>query len=232
MSNLYDIGKAGLQSYRQSLAITGQNIANINTDGYKRRGAELEEMSATKASALEISQGKGMGVRVGAIRRAFDEFLLNKARSATSYAESTAAFVNAASEIENILLPGDANLGNAIGRFFEGLQEVSSDPADLTGRTVAIEQAKQVADSFVQLSGLMEEMKGGLNVQAGHLVDEVNLLTAEIKRINQQLSGGSQSKPNNSLLDSRDNLIDKLNEYIQEECRKRKHSHSRSVWQN
>ena len=55
--------------YRQSLAITGQNIANINTDGYKRRGAELEEMSATKASALEISQGKGMGVRVGAIRR-------------------------------------------------------------------------------------------------------------------------------------------------------------------
>ena len=215
MSNLYDIGKAGLQSYRQSLAITGQNIANINTDGYKRRGAELEEMSATKASALEISQGKGMGVRVGAIRRAFDEFLLNKARSATSYAESTAAFVNAASEIENILLPGDANLGNAIGRFFEGLQEVSSDPADLTGRTVAIEQAKQVADSFVQLSGLMEEMKGGLNVQAGHLVDEVNLLTAEIKRINQQLSGGSQSKPNNSLLDSRDNLIDKLNEYIQ-----------------
>ena len=114
MSNLYDIGKAGLQSYRQSLAITGQNIANINTDGYKRRGAELEEMSATKASALEISQGKGMGVRVAVIRRAFDEFLLNKARSATSYAESTAAFVNAASQIENILLPGDANLGNAI----------------------------------------------------------------------------------------------------------------------
>ena len=58
----------------------------------------------------------------------------------------------------------------AIGRFFEGLQEVSSDPADLTGRTVAIEQAKQVTDSFAQLSGLMEEMKGGLNVQAGHLV--------------------------------------------------------------
>ncbi len=215
MSNLYDIGKAGLQSYRESLAITGQNIANINTDGYKRRGAELEEMSATKASALEISQGKGMGVRVGVIRRAFDEFLLNKARSATSYAESTAAFANATSQIENILLPGEANLGNAIGRFFEGLQEVSSDPADLTGRTVAIEQAKQVADSFVQLSGLMEEMKGGLKVQASHLVDEVNLLTSEIKKVNQQLSGGSQSKPNNSLLDSRDNLIDKLNEYIQ-----------------
>ena len=50
MSNLYDIGRTGLQSYRQSLAITGQNIANVNTEGYKRRGADLEELSATKGS--------------------------------------------------------------------------------------------------------------------------------------------------------------------------------------
>ena len=41
MSNLYDIGKAGLQSYRQSLAITGQNIANINTDGYSGAAPNL-----------------------------------------------------------------------------------------------------------------------------------------------------------------------------------------------
>ena len=82
MANLFDIGRSGLNSYRQGLAITGQNIANINTDGYKRRGAELEELSAAKASVLESSQGSGMGVRIGTIRRAFDEFLLNKARSA------------------------------------------------------------------------------------------------------------------------------------------------------
>lgn len=85
MANLFDIGRSGLNSYRQSLAITGQNIANINTDGYKRRGAELEELSSAKASVLENSQGSGMGVRIGTIRRAFDEFLLNKARSATAY---------------------------------------------------------------------------------------------------------------------------------------------------
>ena len=189
MSNLYDIGKSGLQSYRQSLAITGQNIANINTDGYKRRGAELEEMSATKASALEVGQGTGMGVRIGVIKRAFDEFLLNKARSATAYAESTSAFVNATSQIEDILLPGEANIGN-IGRFFEGLQEVASDPADLVGRTVAIEQAKQV-DGFVHLSSLMEEMKDGLNVQAKYMLDEANLLTKEIDKVNRQLASGS-----------------------------------------
>jgi len=168
MANLFDIGRSGLNSYRQSLAITGQNIANINTDGYKRRGAELEELSSAKASVLENSQGSGMGVRIGTIRRAFDEFLLNKARSATAYSEASSAFASAASQIENILLPGDANLGNAIGRFFEGLQEVASEPADLVGRTVALEQAKLVSDNFKQLHALLEEMKGGLFTQTEH----------------------------------------------------------------
>ena len=45
MSSLFDVGKSAVQSYRQSLAVTGQNIANINTDGYKRREADLEEVS-------------------------------------------------------------------------------------------------------------------------------------------------------------------------------------------
>ena len=45
MPSLFDIGKSGLQAYRQSLAVTGQNIANINTEGYKKRAASLEEVS-------------------------------------------------------------------------------------------------------------------------------------------------------------------------------------------
>ena len=54
MSSLFDIGKSGLQSYRQALAVTGQNIANINTDGYKRRDATLEEV-ATGQSGINSS---------------------------------------------------------------------------------------------------------------------------------------------------------------------------------
>ncbi|NCW09457.1 MAG: flagellar hook-associated protein FlgK, partial [Gammaproteobacteria bacterium] len=48
MSSLFDVGKSGIQSYRQALAVTGQNIANINTDGYKRREAGLEEVSGSQ----------------------------------------------------------------------------------------------------------------------------------------------------------------------------------------
>ncbi|NCF48685.1 MAG: hypothetical protein GWP36_04105 [Bacteroidetes bacterium] len=48
MSNLFDIGRSGLQSYRRALAVTGQNIANVNTEGYKRREADLHEVSGIR----------------------------------------------------------------------------------------------------------------------------------------------------------------------------------------
>ena len=215
MSNLYDIGRTGLQSYRQSLAITGQNIANVNTEGYKRRGADLEELAATKGSSLDVGMNAGMGVRVNQMRRAFDEFLLNKARSATAFAESSSAYVAAARQIENIMLPGEANLGNSIGKLFESFQQVSSDPGNMAGRLVALEQSKQLSDTFLQLSSLLNEMKLGQITQADYLLEEVNLLTNELDRINTQLATGSQIKVNNSLLDARDLLIDKINEYVQ-----------------
>ena len=215
MSNLYDLGRTGLQSYRQSLAVTGQNIANVNTEGYKRRDADLEELSATKGSPLDVGMSAGMGVRVAQMRRSFDEFLLNKARSATAFAESSTAYVSATKQIENIMLPGDANLGNSIGKLFESLQQVSSDPANMAGRTVALEQAKQVADNFGQLATLLNEMKSGLVTQADYMLQEVNILTGELERINTQLATGSQIKVNNSLLDARDLLIDKINEYVE-----------------
>ena len=89
MPSLFDIGKSGLQAYRQSLAVTGQNIANINTDGYKKREASLEEVTGAGGGVTEISDQTGLGVRVENIKRAFDEFLLDKVRQTSSLFEKT-----------------------------------------------------------------------------------------------------------------------------------------------
>ena len=122
MASLIDIGKSGLQSYRQALAVTGQNISNINTEGYKRRSADLEEVIANQGGISSTNAQTGLGVRVSDIRRSFDEFLLNKARSATSYSETNEHFVETLKQLEDILLPGDSNLGAMIANFFDGRQ--------------------------------------------------------------------------------------------------------------
>ena len=78
MPSLFDIGKSGLQAYRQSLAVTGQNIANVNTEGYKKRDTALAEVSGAGGGVTEKSDQTGLGVRVDEIRRSFDEFLIDK----------------------------------------------------------------------------------------------------------------------------------------------------------
>ena len=114
MANLFDIGKSGLESYRQALSVTGQNIANIETDGYKRREASLEEISGGKGGVTSIGKETGLGVRVTSIRRSFDEFLLNKARSANASAISKETFYQNVKNLEDILLPGESNIAQTV----------------------------------------------------------------------------------------------------------------------
>ena len=101
MPSLFDVGQSAINAYRQSLAVTGQNIANINTDGYKRREADLKEVAGSQGGITTIANQSGLGVRVDDIRRSFDEFLLNKARSASSYSETNEQFVKTLKYIEH-----------------------------------------------------------------------------------------------------------------------------------
>ena len=148
MSSLFDIGRSGLQSYRRALAVTGQNITNVNTDGYKRREANLKEVAAGQGDIYSVSRSSGLGVRVSEISRSFDEFLLNKARTASSKFETSNTHLVALQQLESLLVPGDSNVGQVLEMFFSGLHDVSNLPSELGPRIVAVQRGEAVADSF------------------------------------------------------------------------------------
>ena len=184
MSSLFDIGKSGLQSYRQSLAVTGQNIANINTDGYKRREANLEEITASQGGITGIANQSGLGVRIEAIRRSFDAYLVDRNRSANSYFEAESSFLNKLKELEDMMLPTDSNLGIVMGRFFNSLQEVAASPGDVAPRTVAIEMGDLMANTFKSTAQVVEDVKKGIFKQADIDISSINTLSNENPKIN------------------------------------------------
>ena len=98
MSSLFDVGKSAVQSYRQSLAVTGQNIANINTDGYKRREADLEEVSGSQGGITSLANQSGLGVRVADIRRAI-RFLVRLTGHKTTWQKREHIHLNPARDI-------------------------------------------------------------------------------------------------------------------------------------
>ena len=215
MSNLFDIGKSGLQSYQRALAVTGQNIANINTDGYKRREIRLEEVSAQQGGITEAPQKTGLGVRMDDIRRSFNEFLLNKARSATAYAATTDVLVNSLSQVENILLPGETGLNMAMTDFFNSMHEVAAAPADRTARTLFIQAGERMAESFRQTSSMITIEQNGIAQQIDDGLKVVNTLTGELAGLNQMIASSGGTNSNNALLDTRDAIIDKISNYIE-----------------
>jgi len=214
MAGLMDIGKSGLQSYREALSVTGQNIANINTDGYKRREASLAEVTGTSGGLTSVSSQAGLGVRVEEVRRAFDEFLLNKARNATSYAASAESYLDTISQLENILIPGESNIGEAIGRFMETLQEVAASPNLIAPRIVALKSGESLTNSFHQTAALIEELQNGINTQSAQAMSEINLLSANLANVNRNIAS-SGGKAQNALLDNRDAIIDKISKYVE-----------------
>ena len=71
-----------------------------------------------------------------------DEFLIDKARQASSIYQKANTFSKEVSDLENLLLPTDSNLSTAIGDFFNSLQDIAAYPDDQAPRIVAIEKGK------------------------------------------------------------------------------------------
>lgn len=102
MAGLYDIAASGISAYRNALSVTGQNIANINTEGYRRREATLQEVSASQSGIYTKADQTGLGVRVEEIGRAFDSFLAARVRDTNADFASADTYRTMLDELEGL----------------------------------------------------------------------------------------------------------------------------------
>ena len=211
MAGLFDIASSGIRAYREALAVTGQNIANIDTEGYRRRGAALSEISASQNDITSIADQTGLGVRVEGISRAFDSFISGRARDASSDFSQAEAHAVGLETLEGALVPGDYDLGYFLGGFFDGLSGVAQAPGDLAARTVALTKGSALANGFVQLSQDLSELRETIWQETANVADEVNGLLVTLRNTQSQLiASGSASGASNAILDARDQTISEI----------------------
>ena len=215
MTSLFDVGKSALNSYRQSLAVTGQNIANINTEGYKKREANLEEVTGSQGSVTSLANQTGLGVRVTDVNRSFDQYLLNRARTASAGFEKLDNYVDQVSQLEDLLLPEKGGLSDQIANFFDSLREVAAAPSELAPRAVAIEQGKALAQGFNTYAQRVEELKDGIKSVFSDSMLSVNMLSKQLADVNGRiLATGQSGQSPNSIYDLRDRVINDLSKLV------------------
>ena len=211
MPSLMDIGKSAINAQRQALNVTGQNIANVNTEGYRRRDADLKEVSGSQSEFASKSAQIGLGVSLGEVRRAFNAYLAQSSNAAESKFESAKSFVEAMERLENLILPTEGDLASQITLFFSKLSDISANPGDLAPRAAAIEQASGLANSFNVTSQVIGELRDQLRQSIDDDVAALNRLTESLALVNGRLRASNLgSAPPNALLDERDRLITEI----------------------
>ena len=213
MGDLFDIGKAGISAYKNSLAATGQNIANVGTEGYARRDASIEEISSANADILTLSNTSGLGVRMGGVTRAFDQFLdlqLQNASASFSFSKSKSEILD---RLEDVLIPKSATVGTRISEFFDGLNNLAQDPSDNNLRALALSGAKAVSKAISNLNSGMTDLQTLTQETLELAAEEFNSTLKNLSNVQKEILGNAnKSGAPNTLLDQRDSLLSKLSE--------------------
>ena len=213
MSNLFNLGRRGLSAAQMGLNVTGHNITNVNTPGFSRQQAMVSTTNAQGTGAGYV----GTGVQVDTVRRIYDAFLSQQLGAATSNQAATAAYADQMSRINNLLADRTVGVGEALSRFFEGMNAVASQPAEPAARQELIGRAESLVSQFTVAQRFLQDQAEGLNQQIETTVASINSYAERINDLNQRIvtSGATVfGQPANDLLDQRDQLIQELNALV------------------
>src|SRR4029453_3142318 len=139
-----------LYAQRRALDVTGQNIANANTEGYTRQHAEMQSQVGSISTAMYAkTDGLGTGVAVSDVQRLRDEYLESRGRvehGKNAYLTSqTAAYA----AIEDVFAePGDTALAAQLHDMWGGWNDVANTPQVTATRSTLIQQSATVADGL------------------------------------------------------------------------------------
>ena len=195
--------------------MTGQNIANVNTEGYRKRSADLTEVSGSQSELTSITSQIGLGVNLGEVRRAYNVFLASSSNSSESRFQSSQTFVESMERLENAILPGEGDLSSQITEFFRTLSDVEASPGDLAPRAAAIERGNGLANAFNVTAFVLRDLETQISGTIDQEVNEVNRLVESLASVNGKLrSSNLGASPPNALMDERDRLISEISQKV------------------
>jgi flagellar hook-associated protein 1 FlgK len=201
---------SALHAQRHGMDVTGQNIANANTDGYSRQRVNLEATGGSTVPAIySISDGASGGVTVTDVGRIQDTFLETRARIEHGQSAYLAGKQQVYDRIEQVFKePSKTGLQSQLSDFWKSWHDLVNQPGDPAARTQVLAQATTVAstikDSYATLGSLWQTGREQLD---GYATD-LNSAAERVAQLNQAIvRSGQAGLPANELADQRDLLV-------------------------
>jgi len=201
----------------QVLEITGHNIANASTPGYRRQSAVLVTETPTSINGADHGIGAGQrggGVTIEKIQRFNLAFFDGRYRSVSAEAKNWEAQSGTLSQLEATLAENtDDGLLTKLDQFFSGWQSLSNDPTNTSLRAILLDDASALTSAFNRRATQITQLRSDQNQTVSSQVEEINSLAGQVGLLNGEiarvLSVGEQP---NDLMDKRDLALDRLAE--------------------
>ena len=214
MSNIYGIlNMAGnaLLAHQQTIIVTGNNIANVNTPGYSRQRLIL-------ASSIQYSSIGPLGNGVSALKveRVYDRFVGVQINSESQNLGKWAAQKQVLEGVE-ILFDESSGFGlsQAMSEYFNAWQELSMEPDGQTQRQMLIAKGELLAGTFNQKLANLQSSQRGIDGNIKGTVESINQLSAQIADLNQKIIESETSGHTaNEYRDQRDLALKELSELV------------------
>lgn len=215
----YKTASSALKVSQNQLDVVGQNISNVNTNGYTRQRLDINSVSFSTNNLKYGNNGViiGQGVDATGISQYRDAFLDLRYRTESAKAGKESVQLDALSDLESVFdeisMDGlDAQFSDLV----EQLQSLTSSPSDPVIEGVVRTSASMLCQLFNNYSEQINTIKAqqtsylkdGAIVGVNQLMENISVLNKQIKEDN--VSGN----PALELNDKRNMLIDELSSYL------------------
>ncbi len=202
------IGASAIGAYRSAIAVTSENVANAENEGFVRRRADIVDLPPGASGTS--------GVRLSAIHRDWDAGLAADRDRTNADAARDQLIVDHALSIEAALAPGDgAGVAARISGTFDAMTRLSSDPASVPLRREMLGAIDETCTAFrqtgAQLTSLVADVAARRNVAVG----DCNSALVELHDLNRQLRASASDPSRRAALeDRRDSALSRLSERL------------------
>jgi flagellar hook-associated protein 1 FlgK len=202
---------SGLIADQGALQVTTNNVANANTPGYSREQAVLVTSDPDVSDPLTF----GTGVTLQTVESIRDPILESQIQQQTQTQGQYSTLASALQQTQVNFTSNTGDIGTAISNFFDSVNQLSTNPTDLSLRQGVITSAGNLATTFNTTANNLTQQQTSLDLSVVQTVGQINQLTQQIAQLNGQISDlQNVGESAGTFVDQRTSAIDQLSSLV------------------
>ncbi|MBQ8843079.1 MAG: flagellar hook-associated protein FlgK [Ruminiclostridium sp.] len=228
-----EVSKRTIQLAQKSLDITGNNLSNVNTEGYTRQRVDVSSLYLSKYANWQTRTSRmslaGQGTTAYGVNQIRDQYIDKRYRESAcyvaQYSTTDSVLKEIATTLDNIVSDG---LPAYMDTFSDALKKYAEQPDSEELGSIVRNEAYNITNLLHSYQTDLEELKESNLEALGNTIDETNRVIRDIVDFNKKIvkeysimATGKLSEGEsvtggygpNEMLDARNLLLDELAYY-------------------